>query len=196
MHAAEAANYALIATILLLAAHVVQLLIEKRRKRAPKVAKPTSQFLQDAAAGNLPAVTFYKPQGNLNQHPGYASVADGDKHIASVIAQLQQSPQWKNMLILVTYDENGGFYDHAQVPTGDRWGPGTRIPAILVSPYVKKGFVDHTQYDTASALRFITRRFVLPTLPGLQQRDTALLANKGKAMGDLTNALDFTAMPH
>ncbi|MES2010139.1 MAG: acid phosphatase [Pseudomonadota bacterium] len=155
-----------------------------------------SQFLQDAAAGNLPAVTFYKPQGNLNQHPGYASVADGDKHIASVIAQLQQSPQWKNMLILVTYDENGGFYDHAQVPTGDRWGPGTRIPAILVSPYVKKGFVDHTQYDTASALRFITRRFVLPTLPGLQQRDTALLANKGKAMGDLTNALDFTAMPH
>lgn len=155
-----------------------------------------SQFLQDAAAGTLPAVAFYKPQGNLNQHPGYASVTDGDAHIASVIAQLQKSPQWKNMLILVTYDENGGFYDHAQVPTGDRWGPGTRIPAILVSPYAKKGFVDHTQYDTASALRFITRRFVLPTLPGLQQRDTALLASKGKAMGDLTNALDFTAMPH
>ncbi|MDF3834717.1 acid phosphatase [Cupriavidus basilensis] len=153
-----------------------------------------SQFLQDAAAGNLPAVAFYKPQGNLNQHPGYASVTDGDAHIASVIAQLQKSPQWKNMLILVTYDENGGFYDHAQVPTGDRWGPGTRIPAILISPYAKKGFVDHTQYDTASALRFITHRFVLPTLPGLQLRDTALVANKGKAMGDLTSALDFAAL--
>ncbi len=153
-----------------------------------------SQFLQDAAAGNLPAVAFYKPQGNLNQHPGYASVTDGDAHIASVIAQLQKSPQWKNMLILVTYDENGGFYDHAQVPAGDRWGPGTRIPAILISPYAKKGFVDHTQYDTASALRFITHRFVLPTLPGLQLRDTALVAKKGKAMGDLTSALDFAAL--
>ncbi len=61
------------------------------------------------------------------------------------------------MLIVVTYDENGGFWDHARVPKGDRWGPGTRIPAIIVSPLAKKGFVDKTQYDTASILRFITR---------------------------------------
>ncbi len=149
-------------------------------------------FLQDAAAGTLPPVTFYKPQGNLNQHPGYANVADGDAHIASVIAQLQQSPQWKNMVIVVTYDENGGFYDHAAVPKADRWGPGTRIPAIIVSPFAKKGFVDHTQYDTASVLRLITHRFDLPTLPGLMQRDAALVANGGKPMGDLTNALDFS----
>ncbi|MHA6891238.1 acid phosphatase [Ralstonia pseudosolanacearum] len=149
-------------------------------------------FLQDAAAGTLPAVTFYKPQGNLNQHPGYANVADGDAHIASVIAQLQQSPQWKNMVIVVTYDENGGFYDHAAVPKADRWGPGTRIPAIIVSPFAKKGFVDHTQYDTASVLRLITHRFDLPTLPGLKQRDAALVINGGKPMGDLTNALDFS----
>ncbi|WP_432261086.1 acid phosphatase [Cupriavidus sp. TMH.W2] len=152
-----------------------------------------SQFLQDAAAGKLPAVTFYKPQGNLNQHPGYASVTDGDAHIANVIAQLQQSPQWKDMLIVVTYDENGGFYDHAAVPSGDRWGPGTRIPAIVVSPYAKKGYVDHTQYDTASVLRFITHRFALPTLPGLKLRDASLVLNNAKPMGDLTNALTFPA---
>ncbi|WP_420992834.1 acid phosphatase [Cupriavidus sp. 30B13] len=151
-----------------------------------------SQFLQDAAAGKLPAVTFYKPQGNLNQHAGYANVADGDAHIASVISQLKQSPQWKNMLIVVTYDENGGFFDHATVPKGDVWGPGTRIPAIIVSPFARKGFVDHTQYDTASILRFITHRFALPTLPGLKQRDDALVANKAKTMGDLSNALDFS----
>lgn len=149
-------------------------------------------FLQDAAAGKLPAVTFYKPQGNLNQHPGYANVADGDAHIANVIAQLQKSPQWKNMVIVVTYDENGGFYDHATVPKADRWGPGTRIPAIIVSPFAKKGFVDHTQYDTASVLRLITHRFALPTLAGLKQRDDALVANGNKPMGDLTNALDFS----
>lgn len=153
--------------------------------------KDYNQFQSDAAAGKLPAVTFYKPQGNLNQHPGYANVFDGDAHIANVISQLQHSPQWKNMLIVVTYDENGGFWDHAAVPKGDRWGPGTRIPAIIVSPFAKRGYIDHTQYDTASILRFITRRFGLPVLPGLAERDRALVANGGKPMGDLTGALNL-----
>ncbi|MCT7298220.1 acid phosphatase [Ralstonia sp. CHL-2022] len=161
-------------------------------ERAAHLRDYDAAFLQDAAAGKLPPVTFYKPQGNLNQHPGYANVADGDAHIANVIAQLQKSPQWKNMVIVVTYDENGGFYDHATVPKADRWGPGTRIPAIVVSPFAKKGFVDHTQYDTASVLRLITHRFDLPTLPGIKQRDDALVSNGNKPMGDLTNALDFT----
>ncbi|MDQ2818865.1 MAG: acid phosphatase [Pseudomonadota bacterium] len=157
--------------------------------RAAHLRDFDTQFLQDAAAGTLPAVSFYKPQGNLNQHPGYASVADGDSHIASVIASLQKSPQWKNMLVIVTYDENGGFFDHAAPPKGDRFGPGSRVPAILVSPYVKKGTVDHTQYDTASILRAITHRFGLPTLAGLTVRDKALVANGGKAMGDFSAAL-------
>lgn len=118
-------------------------------------------------------------------------MADGDAHIASVIAKLQQSPQWKNMLVVVTYDENGGFYDHAAVPKGDRWGPGTRIPAMLISPFAKKGYVDHTQYDTASILRFLTRRFGLQPLPGVTARDVALVRNGGKPMGDFTSALTF-----
>ncbi|MED5594177.1 acid phosphatase [Janthinobacterium sp. P210006] len=157
--------------------------------RAAHLRDFDSQFLADASAGKLPPVAFYKPQGNLNQHAGYASVADGDAHIASVIAQLKKSPQWKNMLVIVTYDENGGFYDHAAPPKGDRWGPGTRVPAILVSPYVKKGLVDHTQYDSASILRAITHRFALPVLDGLTTRDKALVANGGKPMGDFSAAL-------
>jgi len=151
-----------------------------------------SKFLQDAANGKLPAVAFYKPQGNLNQHAGYANVFDGDAHIVDVISKLQASPQWKSMMIVVTYDENGGFWDHAAVPKGDRWGPGTRIPAIIISPFAKKGFVDKTQYDTASILRFITHRYSLPVLPGLAQRDAALVANGFKPMGDLSAALDFS----
>ncbi|HWW05742.1 acid phosphatase [Collimonas sp.] len=158
-------------------------------ERASHLKDFDASFLQDAAAGALPAVAFYKPQGNLNQHPGYANVTDGDAHIADVIAKLQASPQWKHMLIVVTYDENGGFWDHVAPPKGDRWGPGTRLPAILVSPYVKKGSVDHTQYDTASILRFITKRYALPVLPGITARDKALVANGGKPMGDLTGAL-------
>lgn len=148
-----------------------------------------SRFFADAAAGQLPHVTFYKPQGNLNQHAGYANVADGDAHIADVIARLQQSPQWPHMLVVVTYDENGGFWDHARVPKGDRWGPGTRIPALIVSPLAKRGFVDKTQYDTASILRFVTRRWALEPLPGVVERDAALRAAGSPPMGDLSAAL-------
>ena len=64
----------------------------------------------------------------------------GDAHVADVIAKLQASPQWKHMAIVVTYDENGGFFDHVAPPKADQWGPGTRIPAIIVSPYAKKGY--------------------------------------------------------
>ncbi|MGV7240254.1 acid phosphatase [Caballeronia sp. M23-90] len=151
-----------------------------------------AEFIKAIDAGTLPKVAFYKPQGNLNEHAGYTDVASGDAHIANVIQHLQASPQWKNMVVVVTYDENGGFWDHVAPPKGDRWGPGTRIPALVISPYAKKGFVDHTQYDTTSILKLITHRFSLPSLAGLTTRDAALVANGGKPMGDLTNALDFS----
>jgi len=131
-------------------------------------------------AGALPQVAFYKPQGNLNQHPGYTDVVSGDAHIADVIGRLQASPLWSTTVVIVTYDENGGFWDHVPPPRGDRWGPGTRIPAIIVSPFARKGFVDSTSYDTTSILKFITRRFGLTPLPGVRP-----------GAGDLTNALEF-----
>ncbi len=150
-------------------------------------------FLKAIDDGTLPPVTFYKPQGNLNEHGGYADVAAGDAHIAELIAHLQKSKQWAHMLVVVTYDENGGFWDHAAPPKADRWGPGNRIPAIIVSPFARRGYVDHTQYDTTSILRFITRRWKLPVLPGLAARDKALAAHGNPPMGDLTHALVFAA---
>ena len=92
-------------------------------------------------------------------------------------------------LIVVAYDENGGFWDHAPVPVADPWGPGTRVPALIISPLAKRGFVDKTQYDTGSILRFITRRWKLEPLPGVQMRDDALKANGLPPMGDLSAAL-------
>ena len=151
----------------------------------------TNRFFADAQAGKLPAVTFYKPQGNLNMHAGYADVASGDRHIARALKVLQESPQWNNMVVVVTVDENGGWWDHVAPPKGDRWGPGTRIPALVVSPFARKGTVDHTVYDTASILRLITRVFQLEKLDGLKQRDDAMLARGQKPMGDLSNALQF-----
>ena len=158
--------------------------------RAAHLKDFDADFLADAAAGRLPSVTFYKPQGNLNQHPGYANVGDGDAHIADVVAALEKSPQWRRMLIVVTYDENGGFWDHAPVPAGDRWGPGTRVPAIVVSPLAKKGFVDKTPYDTVSILRFVTRRWNLEPLAGVVLRDRALVEHGHPPMGDLSAALE------
>ena len=157
--------------------------------RAEHLRDFDASFLQDAGAGKLPTVTFYKPQGNLNQHAGYADVASGDAHIAALVEKLKQSPQWGHMLIVVTYDENGGFWDHAAPPKGDQWGPGTRIPTILISPYAKKGYIDSSLYDTTSILRFITRRWSLPVLDGIKQRDQAVLAAGGKPIGDLSSAL-------
>jgi len=151
-----------------------------------------SEFIKAIDSGSLPQVSFYKPQGNLNEHPGYTDALSGDQDMADVIAHLQRGPQWPHMLVVVTYDENGGFWDHVAPPKGDRWGPGSRIPTLIVSPFAKKGFVDHNFYDTTSILRLITKRFSLLPLAGLQTRDAALAANGSPPLGDLTGALDFS----
>ena len=148
--------------------------------------KDYNALIADAGAGRLPPVVFYKPQGNVNQHPGYASVAEGDAHIADVVAKLRAGPQWPHMVIVITYDEFGGAWDHVPPPHGDLLGPGARIPALIISPFAKRGTVDHTQYDTGSILRLITRRFDLDALPGITARDQALAAHGAPPMGDLT----------
>ena len=151
----------------------------------------TNRFIADIDAGRLPAVTFYKPQGNLNMHAGYADVESGDRHIANVIEHIRRGPQWANTVIVMTHDENGGWWDHVAPPAGDRWGPGSRIPALVISPFAKKGYVDHTMYDTNSILRFISRVHGLAPLDGVAARDKAFAARGATPPGDLTNALDL-----
>ncbi|MFT4198599.1 MAG: acid phosphatase [Pseudoxanthomonas sp.] len=152
---------------------------------------PDNRFIADIRAGKLPPVTFYKPQGNLNMHAGYSDVAAGDRHIACVVDALRTSPGWDKTVVVITFDENGGWWDHVAPPKGDRWGPGSRIPALVVSPLARRGFVDHTVYDTGSILRLISRRFGLHKLPGLIEREQAMLAAGGVAPGDLTGALEL-----
>jgi acid phosphatase len=151
-----------------------------------------SEFVKAIDRGSLPQVAFYKPQGNLNEHPGYTDVLAGDEHIADLVSHVQKSPQWAHMVVVITYDENGGFWDHVPPPKGDRWGPGSRIPTLIVSPLAKRGVVDHTLYDTTSILSLITKRFALPILPGLARRNAAVAANGNPALGDLTNALELS----
>ena len=140
-------------------------------------------FVHAIDTGTLPAVTFYKPAGRDTQHPSYTDIITGDIHIDGLLQKLRASPQWKDMLVVVTYDENGGYWDHVPPPTGagfgDRFGPGTRIPTLLIGPHVKKGFVDHTTYDTSSILQFISKRWGLEQLPGVRPK-----------MGDFSAALE------
>ncbi|HEX4780388.1 MAG TPA: acid phosphatase [Usitatibacter sp.] len=145
--------------------------------------KDGGDFLAAIEGGTLPQVSFYKPPGMLTQHPSYTDIKSGDIHIDDVLSRLEKSPQWPHMMVIVTYDENGGYWDHVPPPSGDgwgdRWGPATRVPAIIVSPLAKHGFVDHTSYDTTSILKLITRRFGLEPLPGVRPN-----------AGDLTGALE------
>ena len=123
----------------------------------------------------MPTVSFYKPVGEDNEHPGYASIAAGDARVADVLYRLATSPMFQSMAIIVTYDENGGFWDHVPPPVIDRWGPGARVPAIVISPFAKRGFVDRTPYDTTSILRLIETRWGLPPLTDRDARANNLL---------------------
>jgi phospholipase C len=146
--------------------------------------KDIAGFLTALKGGALPAVSFLKPIGADNEHPGYANLLRGQRYVADLVKAVQDSAYWKDSLIIITYDENGGRWDHVAPPPGDRWGPGSRVPTILISPYAKKGFVDHTPYDTTSILKFIEVRWNL-----------APLGARDAAANDLTNALDFSSTP-
>jgi phospholipase C len=143
--------------------------------------KDEQVFLSDLNGGTLPSVCFIKPIGEDNEHPGYADIATGQQHVADLVAAVQKSKYWKHTAIIITYDEFGGFWDHVAPPAGDRWGPGTRIPAIVVSPWAKKGYVDHVQHDTTSILKFIESRHHL-----------APLSARDANASNLTSAFDFS----
>jgi phospholipase C len=142
------------------------------------------------SGGALPAVSFVKFYGDFNEHPGYADLAQGDQHAADLITMIMKSPNWKDTAIIVTYDENGGQWDHVAPPTNaafppaDKWGPGTRVPAIVISPYAKKSHIDKTVYDTTAILATIEHRWGLKPL---SPRDAA--------EPDMANAFDFTQTP-
>src|SRR5262249_48634174 len=137
------------------------------------------QFFSDLESGSLPSVSFIKPIGANNEHPGYASELAGQQHVADIVHAIQNSPEWAHTAIIITYDENGGPWDHLTPPKlGDgTGGDGTRVPAIVISPYAKQGFVDHTQHDTLSILKTIEQRFALQPLNTLDANTSSLASN-------------------
>lgn len=148
--------------------------------------KDETEFIAAAKNGTLPSVSFVKPLGIDNEHPGYSNVANGENHTVELINDVLNGPDGKDALIIVTYDENGGFWDHVAPPVIDtKWGPGTRVPAIIISPFAKRGYVDHTEYETVSILSFIEKRW-----------DLDPLSDRDKNANPLQNAFDASKYYH
>jgi phospholipase C len=128
-----------------------------------------TDFLKAARIGNLPTVSFVKPYGAENEHPGYASANGGNMHLVNLVKAIQSGPQAKDTLVIITYDEFGGAWDHVSPPGAhsktpgayDAFGPGTRIPAILLSARMHRSGVDHTTYDTTSIIATLERSLKL-----------------------------------
>jgi phospholipase C len=135
----------------------------------------------------LNSVSFIKPVGLENEHPGYTSENRGSDHLVDLLQMINSSACKRDTMVVVTYDEFGGSWDHVTPPgqggvagPHDEWGPGTRIPALIVSPHLKESFVvDHTQYDTTSILATIEARYGL-----------APLSARDAAVNDLSNVFN------
>ena len=99
----------------------------------------------------------------------------GEKHLEELIDDIRNGPDWNDCVIIITYDEHGGFWDHVAPPKIDKWGPGSRVPAIIISPFAKKHFVDHTQYETVSILSLIEKRWGLKPLSARDRKANPFL---------------------
>jgi len=133
-----------------------------------------AEFIQAAGKGTLKPVSFIKPVGEENEHPGYTNETEGSTHLVELIKAIVNGPNGKDTLIVITYDEFGGAWDHVPPPpnnrhgrdklAADKWGPGTRIPALLISKRFDKSGVAHEDFDTTSILRLLEKRFDLQPL--------------------------------
>ncbi len=139
-------------------------------------------LLPDLAANRTVQVTFVDPEDDfsISEHPPQ-NVTEGEAWTLSIIRAEEALPGWNRTALFLTWDENGGFYDHVVPPQVDQWGYGFRVPLIVVSPYARRGFVDHTILDHTSILRFIADNWRLPYLTPREAQ-----------AGNLTGAFNFT----
>lgn len=143
---------------------------------------PLGDYYTDLSQGTLPAVSYVVPAG-ASEHPP-ARVASGEALIRNMVTALKRSSAWPTSAFMWSYANWGGWYDHVSPPVVDRYGLGFRVPALLVSPYAKQGFVDNTQLDHTSVLKFIENNW------GLRP-----LSSRDAHANDLTSAFDWNQTP-
>jgi phospholipase C len=153
-----------------------------------KVATPEWQVLLDAKNGALPAVSWVTPDAQDSDHPGDGSDT-GPSWVGTVVNAIGNSSYWDSTAIFVVWDDWGGWYDNVPPPQLDFKGLGIRVPCIVISPYAKKGYVDHTQYEFGSMLHFTEQVF------GLRALGPASAGYTDQRANTMLNAFDFTQKP-
>jgi phospholipase C len=163
-----------------------------------KNVQPLDNFLTQAHNGTLPSVSWVTPAQLNSEHP-LASVHQGQAYVTSVINSVMKGPDWKSSAIFLGWDDWGGFYDGVNPPAVDQNGYGLRVPAITISPYSKKGYIDHTTLSSDAYLKFIEDDFLSggrlnPTTDGRPDPRPDVREN-AKQLGNLANDFDFNQAP-
>jgi phospholipase C len=160
--------------------------------------EPLSRFYAAAARGTLPNVSWVTPDWADSNHPG-ASIAAGQAWVTRLVNAVMKSPDWKSSAIFLAWDDWGGFYDHVKPPTVDAQGYGLRVPALVISPYAKKGYVDHQILSFDAYLKFIEDDFlhgqrIDPRTDGRPDPRPDVRENES-ILGNLETDFDFAQKP-
>lgn len=159
-----------------------------------------TSFYNDVSNGSLPAVSFVVPKNLDSGHPGYSVPAKYEYFLQGLIAKVQANPAlWAHTAIIITTDEGGGHFDTGYIQNVDFFGDGPRIPMLVVSPYSRSGFIDHTYYDHSSVMKFIERNWRLPpltarsrdNLPNPVSAPSNVYKPVNTGVGDLMNMFNF-----
>jgi phospholipase C len=140
------------------------------------------QYFTDLRDGTLPEVAYIVPSGSSEHPPG--NLQSGQRFVRTLILELMRSTAWSSSAFMWTYDDWGGWYDHVKPPKVDRFGYGFRVPALMVSPYAKRGHIDSTTLDYTSMLRFIEVNWNIRPL-----------ARRDAEADPMLSAFDFNAPP-
>jgi hypothetical protein len=155
-------------------------------------------FWNSVAAGRLPDVTWIVPSEPESEHPS-AKVSTGQAFVTNIVNHVMRSDLWKNTAIFVTWDEWGGFYDHVKPPVIDGQGLGIRVPGFVISPYARRGFIDHHTASFDSYVKFIENVFLRgrrldPTTDG-RPDSRPVVRDNAPQLSDLMDDFDFTQKP-
>ena len=143
-----------------------------------------AEFYNDCKSNRLPEVCWCVPISADSEHPP-ADSARGMWHVTGLINAIMQSPAWKDTVIIVTWDDFGGFYDHVPPPQVDKYGYGPRVPAMVISQWAKPGFISHVHYDFTSPLKLIEDHFGLKSL-----------ATRDRDANNMLDCFDFHQKPN
>jgi phospholipase C len=155
-------------------------------------------FFEAARSGTLPAVSWVAPNGRVSEHPP-ALVSAGQTYVTSLINAVMQGPDWNSTAIFLAWDDWGGFYDHVVPPKVDENGYGLRVPGLVISPYARRGYVDHRVLSFDAYTKFIEDDFlggrrIDPATDGRPDRRPDVRENL-PALGNLAADFDFTQRP-